>query len=274
VTIAGIAPVSVARGEEGASSRTEHAAASDFAVHAAWGQLVSSQLDRETPTAYWNVGAELPLIDPIGLRTKLRMDSIVFGQPGQALSQMVHPGRTDYSIALRLFPPRSWIGFEIHHVSSHEVASLHGAETIDFEQTIDRGGASNYISLLLHTRGMEARLGVGGQWSDTNTAPILLALDGILLNSRIAQGPFASLRVPIGPRAGIRGHLTALYVHDEVRDHPQDADSLTWGATLFRPMHRRVHLGITYAGNNGVPGLKRADNSIAAFLRLRWTVDG
>jgi len=243
--------------------------ADDVRLSATWGQTVSSQLIDEAPTAIWNVAIEAPVVRAVGLSTQLRFDSIVFGEPGNALSQMIHPGRTDYNLALRLLPPGSPLGLELHHVSSHEVESLYQGVQAKFESTVDIGGASNFVSLLWHSRWMEARLGAGSSWSDTNTAPMLLGIEGVLLNTRIAKGPFVTVAAPwrwgrVAGRAGVVG------IHATERGRTDQRDYLAWGMSLRVPLVEHLALGASWMGNNGVPGQKRADNIASLFLQLRW----
>ncbi len=241
-----------------------------FSVGATWGQLISSQLDSERPVSFWSVHMHAPLVEAVGLTTKMRFDSIVFGEPGNLLSLAVHPGRTEYNLAVRVQPPGSPIGFEAHHVSSHAVAILHNGSRSDFEEDINTGGASNFLSLIAERRGVTARVGLGSLWVDTNTAPILLGQDGFLLNSRSSRGPFGSVQVPLPVSGQLRGHAGILYVHDRSGDDRDGYDYMAWGASLFHPLGHRADLGASYSGNNGTPHLKRGNNSISVFLKLRW----
>lgn len=244
----------------------------DVRLSATWGQTVSSQLVDEAPIAIWNVAIEAPLVQRLGLVTQLRFDSIVFGEPGNALSLMIHPGRTDYNLALRLLPPGSSFGLELHHVSSHEVEPLHDGSRAKFENTVDVGGASNFVSALWMSRWVEARLGAGSSWSDTNTAPMLLGIEGVLLNTRIASGPFATVAVPYrwGRAVGRAGFVA---IHDADRQREDEGDYLAWGSSLRMPLVDHLALGASWVGNNGIPGRKRADNILSVFLQLRW-LDG
>ena len=250
---------------------------SDPHASATWGHLVSSQLDSEEPTAFWSMALDLPLSRGHGLSTQLRFDSIVFGDSDRLFSRLVHPGRTDYSIGVRWIPS-GWLGVEAHHVSSHEVSILHDGQDIDFEEGTDRGGASNFVSLLMRTRAVELRAGVGGQWTDTNTAPILMDVEGVLLNSRRAAGPFVAVRYPLlraeHPRS-MRAVLNAFYVFDRQRLSMSRSESsyLAWALNVDQPLHRRVHFGLAYVGNNGTPGIKRANNALNLYITLRWRIE-
>lgn len=245
-------------------------------VGALWGQMAGSQLAQPDPISFWSIRADLPLSRRHGLWMQLRFDSAVYGDPGTATSMLVHPGRTDYSLAVGWQQPGSPLGLEYHHVSSHEVASLHGGtDGNDFRDEFDIGGASNFGSLYLDTPVGLMRAGVGSVWVDTNTAPILLGLQGVLLNSNSARGPFASMQVPVPLPLGFAGRAAGLAVVD-LWERPAGSashDYLAWAASVQRPLGPLVALGASYAGNNPRLGEGSADHLYSAYLELRWRVE-
>ena len=96
-----------------------------------------------------------------------------------------------------------------------------------------------------------------------------------MLNTRSAEGPLATLRLPVRHFMGLSGHISGMYVHDERPNtfHSTEGDYAAWGASLMRPINGRWTLGLGYQGNLGRQGFKRLDNSASAFVRLRWGLD-
>lgn len=258
-----IAPASTAR----TASQGED---QQLRLDATWGQLSSSQLEHDTPVAFWSVDAHAPLIESIGMSVQLRFDSPVFGDPRNPFSLFVQPGRTEYNLALRVAPPGWPAQAEYHHVSGHEVEPVQGQGSNVYEAEVRQGGASNFGSLILHVGRGDLRVGYGSVWTDTNTAPMLLDLAGILLNSRAGRGPFTAIAVPVPGPMGAVGRAGAFYLHDTQGGARYSGDVLAWGAAWVKRLGRRVGLGASYLGNNGTPGLKRGNSSATLFLQLSW----
>jgi len=149
------------------------------------------------------------------------------------------------------------------------VRALHDGSRAKFESTVDVGGASNFLSLLFRGRGIEARIGAGSSWTDTNTAPMLLGLEGVLLNTRIAHGPFATLNLPYR-WSGISGRAGGVYIHDREAVRSNEGDVLAWGTSMRLHLFDELSVGASYLGNNGIEGVKRSDSIVALFLQLRW----
>jgi hypothetical protein len=239
-------------------------------VSATWGQLACSQLERNDPVAFWSVQTHAPLVDAIGLAVQLRFDSPVFGDPHDPLSLIVQPGRTEYNMALRMAPPGLGFQAEFHHVSGHRVAPVQRQMGNTYEAQVKQGGASNCGSLIWALGGSDLRVGYGSLWTDTNTAPMLLGLEGILLNSRSGSGPFIALRLPAPQVWGMHGDVGVLFLKDLRGHYVHDGDSLAWGLSTVKPVSGRLGVGVSYVGNNGTPGLKRGDTTATLFVKLSW----
>jgi hypothetical protein len=130
------------------------------------------------------------------------------------------------------------------------------------------GGASNLLGLSRKARRYRLRLGYGSLGTDTNTAPMLLGLHGILRNTRNAVGPFATLSLERLSWRGFAGRIGVMAMVDTRGG--RRGDYLAVGATVHRALGERLVLGASWMENNGDRWDVGLLSSLSLYLRLRW----